>query len=194
MAENLSDIFASTEPTQLATGWGRAEGPLWHAEGYVTFVDLEGNRLLRWDPNGAITVVRENTGEGNGCTLDRQGRLIMCEGADHRRITRMAADGTVTAIAERWQGKRFNKPNDVVCRSDGTIFFTDPGLRLPAELREIGFSGVFRIDPTGHVHLATDECEYPNGLAFSPDESVLYVAISRLDERCFQEARAWRGL
>ena len=188
MADTLSNIFESTEPTQLATGWGRAEGPLWHAEGYVTFVDLEGNRLLRWNPNGAITVVRENTGEGNGCTLDRQGRLIMCEGADHRRITRMAADGTVTVIAERWQGKRFNKPNDVVCRSDGTIFFTDPGLRVPAELREIGFSGVFRLDPAGHLHLATDECEYPNGLAFSPDESVLYVAISRLDERCFEEA------
>lgn len=129
-----------------------------------------------------------NTGEGNGCTLDRQGRLIMCEGADHRRITRMEADGTVTAIAERWQGKRFNKPNDVVCRSDGSIFFTDPELRLSTELREVGFSGVFRIDPTGRLHLATDECEYPNGLAFSPDESVLYVAISRLDERCFQEA------
>ncbi len=87
MAENLSDIFESTEPTLLTTGWGRAEGPLWHAEGYVTFVDLEGNRLLRWDQNGSVTVVRENTGEGNGCTLDRQGRLIMCEGADHRRIT-----------------------------------------------------------------------------------------------------------
>jgi gluconolactonase len=135
-----------------------------------------------------VTVLRENTGEGNGCTLDRQCRLIMCEGADHRRITRMEADGTITAIAERWLGKRFNKPNDVVCRSDGSIFFTDPGLRLPAELREIGFSGVFRIDPSGHLHLATDECEYPNGLAFSPDESVLYVAISRLDERCFQES------
>ena len=188
MPETLSNIFETTEPTPLATGWGRAEGPLWHAEGYVTFVDLEGNRLLRWNPNGAISVVRENTGEGNGCTLDRQGRLIMCEGANHRRITRMAADGTVTVIAERWQGKRFNKPNDVVCRSDGTIFFTDPGLRVPAELREIGFSGVFRLDPAGHLHLATDECEYPNGLAFSPDESVLYVAISRLDERCFEEA------
>jgi len=172
----------------LTSGWGRAEGPLWHAEGYVTFVDLEGNRLLRWDPTGAVTVLRENTGEGNGCTLDRQGRLIMCEGADRRRITRMDADGTVTAIAERWNGKRFNKPNDIVCRSDGSIFFSDPGLRVPAEFREIKFSGVFRIDPIGRVHLATDECEYPNGLAFSPDESVLYVAISRLDERCFQEA------
>jgi gluconolactonase len=188
MAENLSDIFVSTEPFLLTSGWGRTEGPLWHADGYVTFVDLEASQLLRWDPSGSVTVVRANTGEGNGCTLDRQGRLIMCEGADHRRITRMEADGTVTAIAERWQGKRFNKPNDVVCRSDGSIFFTDPELRLPAELREVGFSGVFRIDPKGQVHLATDECEYPNGLAFSPDESILYVAISRLDERCFQEA------
>ena len=111
----------------------------------------------------------------------------MCEGADHRRITRMDAAGTVTAIAERWHGKRFNKPNDIVCRSDGSIFFTDPELRLPPAQREIGFSGVFRIDPQGQVHLATDACEYPNGLAFSPDESILYVAISRLDERCFQE-------
>ena len=188
MPEDLSDIFASSAPTVLTTGWGRAEGPLWHAEGYVTFVDLEGCRLLRWEPNGSVTVVRENTGEGNGCTLDRQRRLIMCEGADHRRITRMEEDRTITAIAERWEGKRFNKPNDVVCRSDGSIYFTDPELRLPAELREIGFSGVFRIDPAGHLHLATDQCEYPNGLAFSPDESVLYVAISRLDERCFEEA------
>jgi gluconolactonase len=134
-------------------------------------------------------VVREDTGEGNGCTLDRQGRLIMCEGADHRRITRMDADGTITTLAERWQGKRLNKPNDVVCRSDGSLFFTDPELRLPPAQREIGFSGVFRIDPQGHLHLATRECEYPNGLAFSPDESVLYVAISRLDERCFEEEK-----
>ncbi len=188
MTESLSDIFVFTEPVLLTSGWGRAEGPLWHPQGYVTFVDLEGNRLLRWEPNGSVTIVREHTGEGNGCTLDRQDRLIMCEGADHRRITRMDTDGTVTTIAERWHGKRFNKPNDVVCRSDGSIYFTDPGLRVPRELREIGFSGVFRIDPTGAVHLATDECEYPNGLAFSPDESILYVAISRLDERCFGEA------
>ena len=187
MATDLSSILESTEPTLLTTGFGRTEGPLWHPGGYLTFVDLEGSRLLRWDTNGQVTVIRENTGEGNGCTLDRQGRLIMCEGADHRRITRMDADGAVTTIAERWQGKRFNKPNDTVCRSDGSIYFTDPGLRLPMEQREIGFSGVFRIDPRGQVHLATDECEYPNGLAFSPDESILYVAISRLDDRCFEE-------
>ena len=187
MPEHLSSILDSPEPTLLTTGWGRTEGPLWHAAGSVTFVDVAGSRLLRWDTSGQVRVVRERTGEGNGCTLDRQGRLIMCEGADHRRITRMDADGTVTTIAEHWQGKRFNKPNDVVCRSDGSLFFTDPELRLEPALREIGFSGVYRLDPQGEVHLATDACEYPNGLAFSPDESILYVAISRLDHRCFEE-------
>ncbi len=182
MPGDLSNIIESSEPTVLTTGWGRTEGPLWHPEGCVSFVDLEASRLLRWDTNGDVSVVREGTGEGNGCTFDRQGNLIMCEGADHRRVTRMDAAGTITVVADRWDGKRFNKPNDVICRSDGTLYFTDPGLRLPAELREMGFSGVFRVDPQGTVHLATDQCVYPNGLALSPDESVLYVAISRAEE------------
>ena len=132
-------------------------------------------------------MVREDTGEGNGCTLDRQGRLLMCEGAAHRRVTRMEADGTLTPIAERWDGKRFNKPNDVICRTDGTIYFTDPQLRLPEAEREYDFAGVFRISPDGQITVATDGCEYPNGLAFSPDESVLYVAISRESQVCFEE-------
>jgi gluconolactonase len=187
MPEHLSSILDSTEPTLLTTGWGRTEGPLWHAAGSVTFVDLAGSRLLRWDTSSQVRVVRERTGEGNGCTLDRQGRLIMCEGADHRRITRMDADGTVTTMAEPWQGKRFNKPNDVVCRSDGSRFFTNPELRPAPALREIGFSGVYRLDPQGAVPLATDACAYPNGLACSPGASILYVAISRLDQRCFAE-------
>jgi gluconolactonase len=142
---------------------------------------------MRWDPNGGVSVVREHTGEGNGCTLDRQGRLVMCEAAN-RRMTRMAADGSITPIAERWQDRRLNRPNDVVCRSDGSIYFTDPELNVPREQRELGFAGVFRIAPDGPLHVATDACEYPNGLAFSPDESILYVAISRLDERCLREA------
>ena len=187
MPEHLSSLRDSTEPTLRTTGWGRTEGPLWHAAGYVTFVDLAGSRLLRWDTSGQVRVVRERTSEGNGCTLDRQGRLIMCEGVDHRRITHMDAEGTVTTIAERWQGKRFNKPNDVVCGSDGSRFFTAPEPRLAPARREIGFSGVYRLDPQGDVHLATDACAYPNGLAFSPDASILSVAISRLDQRCFAE-------
>jgi gluconolactonase len=187
MADDLAAILESSEPTLLATGLGATEGPLWHPGGYLTFVDMQGSRLLRWDAAAGVQVVREQTGEGNGCTLDRQGRLIMCEGA-RRRISRMEADGTVTTLADRWQGKRLNRPNDIVCRSDGSLFFTDPELRVPPAEREVGRSGVYRITPQGDLVLATDECEYPNGLAFSPDERTLYVAISRLDERCFAEA------
>lgn len=187
MPDDLSDILESTEPTVLASDLGRTEGPLWHHGGYLTLVDLEGSRLLRWDPDGGVMVVRENTGEGNGCTLDPQGRLLMCEGAN-RRVTLTGADGSVVTIAERWEGKRLNRPNDIICRSDGTIYFTDPAGRVPPEQREYGFGGLFRISPDGPLHLASDGCEYPNGLALSPDESILYVAISRLDERCFGEA------
>ena len=188
MVGDLSSVLESGDHTLAASGLGRTEGPLWHPEGYLTLVDLDGSRLLRWDTDGTVSVMREGTGEGNGCTFDRQGRLLMCEGADHRRLTRMDAGGAVTAVAEIFRGKRFNKPNDVVCRTDGSIYFTDPELRLPSEQREMGFAGVFRLDPNGQLHLATDECVYPNGLAFSPDESTLYVAISRLDEHCFEEA------
>lgn len=179
MAADLSGILESPEHTLLDTVGGNTEGPLWHPDGYLTFVSLTESRLYRWDEQNGVSVLREGTGEGNGCAFDRQGRLLMCEGADHRCITRTEADGSVTTIADRWDGKRFHKPNDVVTRSDGSIYFTDPSLRLEPELREYDFAGVFRIAPDGEVHLATDGCEYPNGLAFSPDESVLYVAISR---------------
>src|SRR2546429_9109460 len=114
MSESLSNILMAMEPTLLTTGWGRTEGPLWHAGGYVTFVDLAGSRLLRWDPvDSAVTVVREQTGEGNGCTLDLQGRLIMCEGADHRCMTRMDAAGTGPPPAGRRRRQRLTQPNQV---------------------------------------------------------------------------------
>ena len=187
MPNELSSILETFEPVTLTSGWNRTEGPLWHPDGSVTFVDLVGGRLMRWNPNGDVSVIREGTGEGNGCTLDKQGRLLMCEGADHRRLTRMDKDGAITTLAEKWQGKRFNKPNDVICRSDGTIYFTDPELRLEEDKRELGFAGVYRIDPDGILHLATDQCVYPNGLALSPDESTLYVSISRETVQCFVE-------
>jgi gluconolactonase len=160
---------------------------LWHPGNYLTYVRHRESMLMRWDSGGEAVAIRNNTGEGNGCTLDRQGRLLMCEGAN-RQITRMDADGSITVVADRWQGNRLNRPNDIVCRSDGSVYFTDPELGVPAEQRELGFAGVFRIGPDGALSVATDECEYPNGLAFSPDESVLYVAISRLDNRCVEEA------
>ena len=187
MADDLSSVLESPEHIHLADVGGNTEGPLWHPEGYVTFVSLTENRLYRWDEQDGVSLLREGTGEGNGCTFDREGRLLMCEGADHRRITRMEADGSVATVADRWDGKRFHKPNDVVTRSDGSIYFTDPSLRLEPELREYDFAGVFRIATDREVHLATDGCEYPNGLAFSPDESVLYVAISRISLDCLGE-------
>ena len=187
MNEELSSILDG-QVERLATGFMFTEGPVWHPEKFLYFVDLFGSRLLKWVPGRSVQVARENTNEGNGLTLDLQGRLIMCEGWN-RRVTRTATDGTVTTIADSWEGKRLNRPNDVVGRSDGTIYFTDPGMRLAREEREIDFSGVFYISADGAVHLGTDECEYPNGLAFSPDESTLYVAISRLDERCLEEEK-----
>jgi gluconolactonase len=189
VSSGYSDALAAAvgpgELTLLAGG-GDSEGPVWHPAGYLTFVWFRDSKLVRWDPDGTVTVVRENTGGGNGCTLDRQNQLIMCEGT-HRAVTRTEPDGTITVIADKWQGKRLNRPNDVVCAADGTVYFTDPQGLMPAHERELGFSGVFKVSPDGAVDLATDKCGYPNGLAFSPDESILYVALTRRDERCVDE-------
>ena len=177
MSEAVADLLDSTEPERLATGFGFTEGPTWHPDGFYYFVDIRASRLYRLVPGGTPEVVRETTGEGNGTTFDLQGRLLMCEGGN-RRLTRMYANGRIEPVAERYAGKRFNRPNDIVCRSDGSIYFTDPGLRVPLHERELPHAGVYRVAPDGTVTLIAD-CEYPNGLAFSPDERILYVANTR---------------
>jgi gluconolactonase len=178
MQDALSTILESPTVEWVATGFGFTEGPLWHPDGFLYFVDLRRSQLLRWQAGKGVEVVREKTGEGNGLTFDRQGRLIMCEGGN-RRVSRTEADGRVVTLADRCQGKRLNRPNDVVCRSDGSVYFTDPGMRVPPEEREIDSSPVFRIAPDDTIAIVTTECEYPNGLAFSPDERTLYVANTR---------------
>ena len=185
-ANNLPDILETTEAERLATGFKFTEGPLWHPDGYYYFVDLRSNKLYRITPGQKPELVRE-TQEGNGTTFDLQGRLIHCE-HDARGVTRLNADGSVEVIADRYQGGRFNKPNDVVCRSDGSLFFTDPDKRTPYSKREIpgpagqdnlwDSAGVYRIATDGTVSRVA-HCEYPNGLAFSPDERTLYVANTR---------------
>lgn len=185
MPEDL-DRIVDSQPECLATGFVFTEGPLWHPAGYWLFVDIRRNLIHRMTPAGQVAVFRENSNGSNGLTFDLQGRLIMCEG-DGRRIARMEADGSVAAIAERWEGRRLNRPNDVVGRSDGSLYFTNPGGRIEASEREIGFSGVHRVAPAGAVSAVTGELLYPNGLAFSPDERVLYVAITRRDDGCLQE-------
>jgi gluconolactonase len=177
VADALAGLLETSEAERLATGFTFTEGPLWHPDGFFYFVDLRVNRLHKIVPGQAAELVRENTGEGNGTTFDLQGRLIMCEGGN-RRLSRMDPDGRVDVLVDRYEGKRFNRPNDVVCKSDGSIFFTDPGLRAPLAERELPNAGVYRLAPDGGLTLVAD-CEYPNGLAFSPDERILYVANSR---------------
>jgi gluconolactonase len=173
----LDDILATTAAERLATGFGFTEGPSWHPDGFYYFVDIRKSLLYRLRPGGTPEVVRSETGEGNGTTFDLDGRLVICEGGN-RRVTRMAADGSIAVLMDRYQGKRVNRPNDVVCKSDGSIWFTDPGMRIPLAEKELAYAGVYRIVPDGTKHLV-GEFELPNGLAFSPDERVLYVANTR---------------
>jgi gluconolactonase len=177
MADDLSRILETTNAERLATGFVFTEGPLWHPDGFYYFVDVRSSVLYRIKPGQPHEIVRKDTGGGNGTTFDLEGRLVQCEG-DNRRVTRMSADGSIAVLVDRYEGKRLNRPNDVVCKSDGTLYFTDPGLRVPLAERELPYAGVYRIGHDGAVTLVAD-FEYPNGLAFSPDERVLYVANTR---------------
>jgi gluconolactonase len=178
MTDALGSLLETKEAERLATGFVFTEGPLWHPDGFYYFVDVRSSVLYRIVPGRAPEVVREKTGGGNGTTFDLQGRLVICEG-DNRRVARMAADGrAVEVLVDRFEGKRLNRPNDVVCKSDGSIYFTDPGLRVPLAERELPYAGVYRVMPDGVTSLVAD-FEYPNGLAFSPDERRLYVANTR---------------
>jgi gluconolactonase len=172
----LDDILETTRFEKLADGFVFTEGPLWHPDGFYYFVDVRDSKLYRIVPGQRHEVVRQTVG-GNGTTFDMQGRLINCEG-DGRRLTITAQDGSVATLLDRHEGKRLNRPNDVICRSDGTLFFTDPSLRVPVAERDVGEGAVYRIAPDGTSHHVA-WCEYPNGLALSPDERTLYVANTR---------------
>jgi gluconolactonase len=186
VANYLPDVLETTEAEKIAGGFVFTEGPLWHPDDFWYFVDLRPNRLHRIKLGQKPELVR-NTEGGNGTTFDLQGRLILCEG-EGRRVTRMGADGKVAPVAERYKGGRFNRPNDVVCHSNGSLYFTDPEKRRPFSEREIpGPAGdnnlwdsaaVYRVTPDGSVNVLA-HCEYPNGLALSPDERTMYVANTR---------------
>jgi gluconolactonase len=173
----LDAVLESTTAERLATGFKFTEGPVWHPDGFYYFVDIRSNNLHRITPGKPAELVRANTGEGNGTTFDLQGRLVICEGGN-RRVTRWSADGKSEVLMDRWEGKRLNRPNDVVCKSDGSLYFTDPGYRVPFEQREMQHSAIYRVAPDGTKSMVAD-FEYPNGLAFSPDERLLYVANTR---------------
>ncbi len=167
---------------KLGDGFGWLEGPVWFADhACLLFSDVPNNRILRWTEDGGVSVFRAPSGFANGHCRDQQGRLIGCSHHD-RCITRTELDGSVTVLASHVAGSRLNSPNDVVCRSDGTIWFSDPiygittdyeGGKQTQELRP----ALYRFDPhSGSLRVMSDEFEGPNGLAFSPDERLLYVS------------------
>lgn len=177
-----SYVMGNAPVKQLATGFDWVEGPVWFGDaGCLLFSDIPNNRILRWTPASGIATYRQPSNYANGHTRDREGRLISCEHGG-RRVTRTELDGTITVIADRFQGKPLNSPNDVIVASDGGIWFSDPnygimtdyeGFRAPQENACV----VYRVDPaTGAIEPTVSDMNCPNGLAFSPDGSRLYVA------------------
>lgn len=170
---------------RLSTGYIWAEGPVWLDDvGELRFSDIPNNRMMTWSQEEGTRVFRQPSQRTNGSTTDRAGNMVSCEHGG-RCISRTSKDGSYEVLATHWNGKRLNSPNDVVVKSDGSIWFTDPpygiisdheGIRADSE---IGSNNVYRLDPsTGEVEIVSDDFDRPNGLAFSPDESVLYVADS----------------
>ena len=182
VSPGLASIVSADQPIEeLATGFGNAngpaEGPLWWKEGgYLLFSDIGNNRRMKWAPGEGATLFQEPTNFANGLTRDIQGRLIACDRTP--RVVRHEPDGSLTVVANSYQGKSLNRPNDVVVKSDGSIYFTDPG--APAPEYQLDFAGVYRVSADlGTITLLIGDFVTPNGLAFSPDESVLYINDSR---------------
>jgi gluconolactonase len=203
MADWLSDSFELIDPRfkalafpnvhveKLYTGCRWAEGPAWFAAGrYLVWSDIPNDRMLRWDEtDGSVSVFRQPAMNTNGNTVDREGRMVSCEHRG-RCVSRTGFDGRREVLVDRYDGKRLNSPNDVVVKSDGSIWFTDPSYGIDSDYEgdaaasEIGARNVYRLDPvTGHLTIVADDFVQPNGLAFSPDESLLYVVDTGLTHK-----------
>jgi len=169
---------------KIATNFQFTEGPVWNIpEGFLLFSDIPRNRIWKWFPDRGTSVFREPSGNSNGLTYDKEGRLLICEHGN-RRLARMAKDGTYTVLADRFQGKRLNSPNDVTVKSEGTVYFTDPPYGIKPEQMELPFQGVFRLNPSSReLVLLVKDFDRPNGLAFSPDEKILYINDSSTSRR-----------
>jgi gluconolactonase len=189
-------VAADAQLERVAGGFEFTEGPVWSPEGALLFSSPNTNAIYRWTPDGKVDVFRSKSGYtgvdigryhqpgSNGLTFDPGGRLTMCQHGN-RRILRVEPHGNTTVLADSFEGRRLNSPNDLVYRSDGTLYFTDPPFGLPGVFadpdKELPFSGVFGVTPDQQIFLVSDELEGPNGLAFSPDERFLYVG--NWDER-----------
>lgn len=170
---------------RVASGFKFTEGPVWLEEGALIFSDIPTARLLKWSLRDGVQVVRENSGGANGNAADSRGRIYSCEGAS-RRVTRLSANGRIEVLAESFEGKRLNSPNDIALRKDGHAWFTDPAFGNREDTRELAFHGVFHLKPNKDLEVVAKMDRRPNGVALSPDGRTLFVAVS--DER---SVRAW---
>lgn len=175
-AQNFTEIKVE----KAAGGYRFTEGPVFSRDGFLLFSDVPNNKILKLAPGEGVSTFRESSQGANGNTYDAQGRLLTCESRS-RRVTRTDKKGNVEVLAESWEGKRLNAPNDIVVRRDGHIYFTDPAFGNQADTRELPFYGVYHIPPKGPMELIAKPEGRPNGIALSPNGRILYVANS--DER-----------
>src|SRR5207245_62692 len=181
LSENVRDLVDDdAQVEQLATGFTFTEGPIWMPDGSLHFSDMPGDKRRRWHPDEGVTVLRDPSNKCNGMTLDNDGNLIVCEHVTSS-VVRERPDGTRETLATHWRGKELNSPNDVIVARDGSIIFTDPTYgRMPGfgleRQQDLDFQGVYRIPAGGgELELLVDDFDQPNGLCFSPDESLLYI-------------------
>jgi len=170
--QHILDDSAKVE--KLAGNFQFIEGPIWHPDGFLLFSDIPANIIYKLASNQQVEVFRRPSGKANGNTLDKENRLLTAE-HENRRVSRTEKDGKVITLADRYEGKRFNSPNDLVVKSDGSIYFTDPSYGISKDQEELGFYGVYRLAPDGKLSLLVKDLVLPNGIAFSPDEQKLYV-------------------
>jgi len=177
-AQTTIDFNAKVE--KIADGFSFVEGPVWKEGVGLLFSDVVRAKIYKWDEKDSISVYMERSDSTNGLTFDLEGRLVAGQ-MGKRRIVRFEHDGTQTALASTYQGKKFNSPNDLVVKSDGSIFFTDPDFNIPGgkAKKELSFNGIFRISPNGNLQLLDSSLDLPNGICFSPDEKKLYVNDSQ---------------
>jgi sugar lactone lactonase YvrE len=163
---------------KLADGFQFTEGAVWHPDGFLLFSDIPANTIYQWQEGRSAKVFRKPSNNTNGNAIDAKGRLISAQHGD-RTVSRREKDGKIVILADKYGGKRLNSPNDLAIKSDGSIYFTDPPYGIQPKQEELGFYGVYRLAPNGKLTLLAKDMVRPNGIAFSPDESKLYVSDSQ---------------
>lgn len=174
-----------SEPELITDGYRFTEGPFWHPDGFLLFSDIPANRVYKWTPGEESEVFIEPSGNSNGIAADPDGHILLAQHAG--TVSRLTEEGELRVIAESYEGKRLNSPNDLTVHSTGSIFFTDPPFGVSEEDKELDFSGVYKLTPSGDLQVIYDQFTHPNGITFSPDESRLYVNDSRTGEIIFFE-------